>query len=84
MPPEFNQNTIMLGELNQRLNAAPFVPFLIVTSSGKSSAVPTPDHLTITRLLHEVFVERDDGSADAINLFHVVAIERLGPMQKAG
>lgn len=77
MPPEFNQNTVMLAELNQRLNAARFVPFAIVTSSGKSYEVPTPDHLTITRLLREIFVEKDDGTAVAINLLHIVAIERL-------
>ncbi len=83
MPPEFNQTTVMLAELNKRLNAAPFVPFAIVTSSGRSYDVPTPDHLTITRLLREVFVEKDDGTAVALNLLHIVAIERLEPVQKA-
>ena len=84
MPQEFNQNTVMLAELNKRLGAVPFQPFLIVTSSGKSYEVPTPDHLTITRLLREVFVEKDDGTAVAINLLHVAAIERLEPAQKTG
>ncbi len=83
MTPEFNQTTVMLAELNKRVNAGPFVPFLIVMSSGKSYEVPTPDHLTITRLLREVFVEKDDGTAVAINLLHVTAIERLELARKA-
>jgi hypothetical protein len=81
MPREFNQNTLMLAELNKRLEAVPFVPFTIVTSSGKTYEVPTPDHLTITRLLREVLVEKDDGTAVTVNLLHVVAIERLEPVR---
>src|SRR5688572_13324220 len=62
MAGEFNSNTVMLAKLNQWLNAVPFIPFQIVTSSGKTYEVPSPDHLTITRLLKEILVERDDGS----------------------
>ena len=84
MPPEFNQTTVMLAELNKRVNAVPFAPFQIVMSSGVRYEVPTPDHLTITKLLREVTVEKDDGTAVAIHLLHVTAIERLEPMRKAG
>jgi hypothetical protein len=67
----------MVAELNKRLAAAPFAPFTIVTSSGKSYPVPTPDHLTITRLLREIFVEYDDGTAATVNPLHIVAVESL-------
>lgn len=67
---------MMLAEINKRLSAAPYVPFTIVTSSGKEYVVPTPDHCTVTRLLREVIVERDDGSASVVNLLHVTAIEK--------
>jgi hypothetical protein len=79
MPPEFDPSTIILAELNERLGASPFVPFVIITSSGKAYEVPTPDHLTITRLLRRVSVERDDGTASSVNLLLVTAIEPLSP-----
>jgi hypothetical protein len=77
--PEFNPVTVRLAELQRRLNEAPFAPFAIVMSSGKSYPVPTTDHLTITRLSRRVFVEFDDYSSATINLLHVTAIEPLAP-----
>ena len=84
MPPEFNPGTVMLAEINKRLAALPFQPFAIVTSSGRAYEVPTPDHITITRLLREIVVEKDDGTAAAINLLHVAAVERLPLASGAG
>jgi hypothetical protein len=81
--PEFDPATVTLGELQARLNAAPFVPFQIVLSSGKSYAVPTPDHLNITRLLRRVSVEYDDGTVAYINLLHVTAIEPFEPAPRS-
>lgn len=75
--PEFNPDIVSLAELQARLNAAPFVPFRIILSSGKTYDVPTPDHLSISRLLRRVSVEYDDGTAAYINLLHVTAIEPL-------
>ena len=83
-PPEFNPATLMLAELNRRLAASPFAPFLIVTSSGKTYEIPTPDHLTITRLLREILVEKDDGSISSVNPLHITAVEDLGQAQRAG
>jgi hypothetical protein len=81
MPPEPNPETVNLAELQARLNAAPFVPFRIVLSSGKIYDVPTPDHLSISRLLRRVSVEYDDATAAYINLLHITAIE---PLSEAG
>jgi hypothetical protein len=79
MPPEFNPGTANLAELQIRLSAIPFVPFRIVVSSGKTYDVPTPDHLTITRLSRKVVVEYDDFTGAYINPLHITAIERLSP-----
>jgi len=84
MPPEFNQNTMVIAELIKRQNAVPFVPFMIVTSSGKTYEVPSPDHLSITRLLREITVERDDGTSALVNPLHVAAIERLQSTSQSG
>ena len=82
MPLEFNPGTVTLAELQRWLNEAPFVPFSIVMSSGKSYPVPTPDHLSILRLSRRVFVEFDDLSSASINVFHIAAIEPLSPAEK--
>ena len=79
VPGEFNRETVNLAELQARITAAPFVPFRIVLSSGKTYDVPTPDHLSISRLLHRVSVEYDNGTATYINLLHITAIEPLSP-----
>ena len=42
-----------------------------------------PEHLTITRLLREVFIERDDGTGAMISPLHIAAIERLEPASHA-
>ena len=68
-----------LAELQARMRAVPFVPFRIVLANGKVYAVPTVDHLSISRLLHRVSVEYDDWSAAYINLLHITAIEPLAP-----
>ena len=79
VPREFNRETVNLAELQARITAAPFVPFRIVLSSGKAYDVSTPDHLSISRLLHRVSVEYDDGTAAYINLLHLTSIEPLSP-----
>ncbi len=75
--PEFNPGTVTLAELQAWTNAAPFVPFRLILSSGKTYDVPTPDHIVITRLLHRVSVEYDNGTAAYISLMHITAIEPL-------
>ena len=81
MSPESNPGTVHLAELQARLNAPSFVPFRIVLSSGKTYDIPTPDHLTMSRLLRRVSVEFDDCTAAYIDVFHITAIE---PLSSAG
>jgi hypothetical protein len=80
MPRNMNENsfdptTIVLVQLNQRLGRIPFKPFVIVMSNGDRHAVPTPDHLTITRLLRRIELETDEPKCVEINPLHVASIE---------
>lgn len=77
MPPEFSPDAVNVSELRLRLNAVPFVPFRIVTSSGKSYEIPTPDHLTILPLSRRVIVEYDDLTGAYISPLHITAIEPI-------
>jgi hypothetical protein len=47
----------------------------MVTSSGNALEVPTPDNLTITRILRRIEIEYTDGSWVEINPLHVTAVE---------
>ena len=73
-----NPSTVVIAELMRRLAHVPFVPFMIVMSSGDRHVVPTADHLTITRLLRQIVLETDEPRIVDINPLHVVSIERVG------
>ena len=77
--PDFNPGTVMLAEIIRLQEAAPFKPYVVVTSSGKTYKVPTPDHLSITRLLRRISIEYDDYSGADISPLHVTAVELLPP-----
>jgi hypothetical protein len=79
MPPDFSPGSVNLAELQPRLNAVPFAPFRIVTTSGKSYDVPTPDHLTIMRRSRRVVVEDDHLGGAHISPLHIAAIEPVAP-----
>ncbi len=65
----------MLAKIMKLQEAAPFRPFVMVTSSGKAHEVPTPDNLTITRILRRIDIEYSDGSWAEIIPLHVAAVE---------
>jgi len=71
----FDPISIVIGQLNKRLTATPFKPFDIVMSNGARHVVPTPDHITITRLLRRIEVETDALHMAEINPLHVATIE---------
>ena len=79
MASDFNPGTANVAELQIRLGSVPFVPFRIVVSSGRSYDVPTPDHVTITRLSRKVVVEYDNLTGAYIDPLHITAIEPLSP-----
>jgi hypothetical protein len=77
MADSFDPSSTAVAELNRWLQSVPFVPFRIVTSSGRAYEVPTPDHITITRITRRVFVDYDDGSGAVVSPLHITAIEPL-------
>lgn len=72
---QFNPLALVIGQLNKRLAAIPFKPFDIVMSNGARHVVPTPDHITITRLLRRIEIETDALNMAEINPLHVASIE---------
>lgn len=73
--PDFNPVSITITELQRRLTKPAFEPFVIRMTNGAEYAVPTADHLSITKLLRRVTLETDDGRAIDINPLHVATIE---------
>jgi hypothetical protein len=65
----------MIGDIRQHLQAAPFEPFTIVTSSGRRYPVPTAAHAGLNPGASRVVVWLDDSSVIVAGL-HVAAIEK--------
>lgn len=66
----------MIADVRQRLQAGPFEPFVIVTSSGHRYRVPSADHAGISPQGSRVIIWFDDESSVDIAGLHIVAIER--------
>ena len=72
----------MIANIRQLLEAGPFEPFTIVTSSGKRYRVASADHAGINPQGNRVVVWFDDESNVTISGLHIAALEKEGP-QKA-
>jgi hypothetical protein len=70
----------MIGDIRQHLQAAPFEPFTIVTSSGRRYPVPSADHAGLNPRASRVVVWFDDDSSVTVAGLHVVAIEKGLPL----
>ncbi len=68
----------MIANIRQFLEAGPFAPFFIVTSSGNRYRVATADHASINPRGSQVVVWFDDSSV-IISGLHVTALEREAP-----
>jgi len=68
--------THMTGDIRQHLEAAPFEPFTIVTSSGRRYSVPNADHASLNPRGTRVVVWFDDDASVTIAGLHVAAIEK--------
>jgi hypothetical protein len=66
----------MIGDIRQHLEAAPFEPFTIVTSSGRRYSVPSADHAGLNPRGTRVVVWFDDDASVTIAGLHVAAIEK--------
>ena len=71
--------TNIVTELLARLDAREFRQFAITLSDGAAYEIPSRDHCTVTRLLRQVVVERDDGSITHINPLHITKLDLRKP-----
>ena len=69
----------MVAVIRQHLQAAPFEPFTIVTSSGRRYPVPSADHANFNPQGTRVIVWFEDDSSVTIAGLHVAAIEKGKP-----
>ena len=68
----------MIADIRQHLEAAPFEPFTIVTSSGRRYRVPSADHAGLNPQGTRLVIWFDDNASLTIAGLHVTAIEK-GP-----
>ncbi len=66
----------MIGDIRQHLEAAPFEPFTIVTTSGKQYPVATADHGGLNPQASRVVVWFANDSGVTLSGLHIAAIER--------
>ena len=69
----------MIGDIRQQLEAAPFEPFTIVTSSGRRYSVHSADHAGLNPRGSRVVVWFDDDASVTIAGLHLAAIEKGMP-----
>ncbi len=63
--------------VRHRLQQPRFEPFQLVTTSGKTYSVPTPDHAGTIALTKLLILLEDDGGTVTVPALHITAIEPL-------
>ena len=66
----------MITDVRQHIQASPFEPFFIVTSSGHRYRVATSDHAGINPGGSRVVIWFDDDSGVTLSGLHIAAIEK--------
>ena len=66
----------MIPEVRQHLQAGPFEPFVIITSSGHRYRIASADHASINPQGSRVVVWFDDDSSVTISGLQIVAIKK--------
>jgi hypothetical protein len=69
----------MIADVRHNLQAVPFEPFAIITSSGHRYVVPTADHASINPPGSRFVIWFDDGSSVTLSALHIAALEKLAP-----
>lgn len=77
LPEPAAPHTVLFAQVRRRLYAVPFVPFRIVTTSGRAYDVPTSDHAGILPWRRMVIVATDRGGAVDIHGLHIASIEDI-------
>ena len=69
--------TVLFARVKRHVEQRPFVPFRIVTTSGRAYEVPTVDHIGFWPLLRIIMVADDNFGSTDIHALHVASIEPL-------
>jgi hypothetical protein len=72
----------MITEVKRLLEAQPFEPFSVVTTSGQQYGVPSPDHAGISPHAGRMVIWFDDDSSVTLAGLHIAAIEKSSPPQR--
>jgi hypothetical protein len=64
----------MISEIRKRIQAVPFVPFVIRTTDGREYAVPSVDHVWVPPTAGRVYIEDDEGVSFSLSGLHIAAI----------
>jgi hypothetical protein len=69
--------TVLFARMKKYVEQRPFVPFRIVTTSGRAYDVPTVDHVGLLPISRMILVGYDSGESVDIYALHVASIEPL-------
>lgn len=75
--------TVLFARVKKHIERRPFVPFRIVTTSGRAYDVPTVDHVGFLPILRMILVGYDSGESVDIHALHVASIEPLRKRRRA-
>jgi hypothetical protein len=64
-----------IGKIKQKLSGG-FIPFLILTSDGKTYEIPHPEFILLGK--YHVAVTDEEGDIVVIDPLHVVALKDIG------
>jgi hypothetical protein len=67
----------VIENVRHHLEAGPFEPFAIITSSGHRYEIPFADHAGINPRGNRVVVWFDDGGSVTLSALHIASLERL-------
>jgi hypothetical protein len=76
-PEAGTPQTVLFARVRKHAEQRPFVPFRIVTTSGRSYDVPTADHIGFLPLTRMIIVADDNFGSAEIFALHVASIEPL-------
>jgi hypothetical protein len=66
----------MVAGVRRYLEAGPFQPFAIVTSSGHRYEIPSADHAGMSPEGNRIVIWFDDGGSVTLSAMHITAIEK--------
>jgi hypothetical protein len=69
----------MIPDVRQHLQAVPFEPFVIVTSSGHRYRVASSDHAGVSPQGNRAVIWFDDEGSVTVSSLHIAAIEKDAP-----